>query len=182
VHFGPDRDAATTTRVNAARSRLGLRFWHPAVLLATWFGVGLAPIAPGTCGSLAALPMAWAIRVLWGAPGLALACATVFALGCWAAAAAAKASGVSDPGAIVIDEVVGQWLALLASPFDPLAWALAFVLFRLFDIWKPWPVRWVDRRVTGGLGVMLDDVAAAGYALVALRVLLAMAGVFGVRP
>lgn len=100
--------------------------------------------------------------------------------GWWAAGLVAKASGVQDPGAVVIDEVCGQGLVLLGAPLDPLAWMLAFLLFRIFDIWKPWPVDWVDRRVPGGLGIMLDDIAAAGYALLALRILMAIAGVFRV--
>lgn len=154
---------------------------HPALLLATWFGIGLIPLAPGTWASLAALPFAWAIRSLWGAPSLALAVALIFAVGCWAAAIVAKRSGIADPGAIVIDEIAGQWLVLLAAPLSPLAWSLAFLLFRLFDIWKPWPVRWIDHHVKGGLGIMLDDVAAAGYAVLALSALLAIAGAFGVR-
>lgn len=151
------------------------------MLLATWFGVGLIPIAPGTWGSLAALPFAWAIRSLWGATGLAIAVAIVFFTGWWAAAAVIKTSGIKDPGFLVIDEVAGQWLVLLAAPRDPLAWILAFLLFRIFDIWKPWPVRWADRDITGGLGVMLDDLLAAVYAVLVLSVLLVVGGVFGVR-
>jgi phosphatidylglycerophosphatase A len=152
------------------------------VLLATWFGTGLLPVAPGTWGSLAALPFAWAIRSLWGVPGLAAAAAMVFAVGWWAAGAITKASRVKDPGSIVIDEVAGQWLVLLAASRDPLTWVLAFVLFRVFDIWKPWPVRWADRRIHGGLGIMLDDLLAAVYAVPVLSALLAIGGAFGVRP
>jgi phosphatidylglycerophosphatase A len=151
------------------------------VVLATWFGVGLLPGMPGTWGSLAALPLAWAIRAMWGALGLTAALVLVFAVGCWAAAAVAKASAVQDPSAVVIDEVVGQWLVLIATPVDPLASVFAFLLFRLFDIWKPWPVRWVDRRIKGGFGIMLDDIAAAIYALLALRIVLAIAGAFSVH-
>lgn len=167
--------------MNSAHSRLGLQVWHPAVLIATWCGVGLIPKAPGTCGSLAALPIAWVIRVLWGVPGLAAADAVVFVVGCWAAAAIAGASRIPDPGAVVVDEVAGQWLTLLAAPLDPLAWGLGFALFRLFDIWKPWPVGWLDRHITGGIGIMLDDVAAAAYALCALGALSAIGGAVGVR-
>lgn len=151
------------------------------MLIATWFGVGLIPVAPGTWGSLAALPAAWAIRSSSGIPGLAVAIAVVFILGCWAAGIVTKASGVSDPAAVVVDEVAGQWLVLLAAPFNPLAWTVAFLLFRLFDIWKPWPVRWADRHVKGGFGIMLDDIAAAGYALLVLSAGLAIGGVSGVR-
>lgn len=151
------------------------------MLIATWFGVGLSPLAPGTCGSLAAVALAWAIRAISGAPGLAVAFVVVFSVGIWAADAAAKASGVQDPAAVVVDEVAGQWLVLLAAPFDSLAWVFAFVLFRLFDIWKPWPVSWADRHVKGGFGIMLDDILAAGYALLILTVLRAIGGATGVR-
>jgi phosphatidylglycerophosphatase A len=136
---------------------------------------------PGTWGSLAALPCAWVIRSRWGGAGLAVGAAIVFAVGCWAAGTFAKASGAKDPGAIVIDEVTAQWLVLLAVPLDPLSYAAAFLLFRIFDIWKPWPVRLADRRVAGGLGVMLDDLLAAVYAVLVLSVLLALRGAFGVR-
>jgi phosphatidylglycerophosphatase A len=136
---------------------------------------------PGTWGSLVALPCAWAIRALWGSAGLAVAVAFTVAVGCWAAAKVAKASAAADPGMIVIDEVAGQWLALLPASPDPLSYALGFLLFRIFDIWKPWPVRWADRHVGGGLGIMLDDLLAALYAALALLVLLAIGGAIGVR-
>ena len=161
--------------------RLGLPFRHPAVLLATWFGAGFLPISPGSWGSLAALPFAWVIRSALGVAGLAAAAAIAFFVGWWAAATVAKASAIEDPGAVVIDEVAGQWLVLLAAPLDPLAYALAFALFRVFDIWKPWPARWVDRRVSGGLGIMLDDLLAAVYAVLLLWILLAIGGASGVR-
>ncbi len=149
-------------------------------MFATWFGIGFLPIAPGSWGSLAALPSAWVIRGLFGAAGLAAASVIAFFVGWWAAAIIAKASATEDPGAVVIDEVAGQWLVLLAAPRDPLAYALAFLLFRVFDTWKPWPVRWADRHVTGGLGIMLDDLLAAVYAVLVLLVLLAIAGASGV--
>jgi len=113
--------------------------------------------------------------------GLAAGAAVVFAAGWWAAAVVAKTSEIKDPGAIVIDEVAAQLLVLIATPAEPLAWSMAFVLFRIFDIWKPWPVRWADRRVIGGFGIMLDDLLAAVYAFLVLSVLLAIGGVFGVR-
>jgi len=145
-------------------------------LLGTWFGIGLLPVMPGTWGSLAALPCAWAICRLWGAAGLAIAAAIVFAAGCWAAGTIAKASGAKDPGAIVIDEVAAQWLVLLPAPLDPLSYAAGFLLFRIFYIWKPWPVEWADRRVHGGLGMMLDDLLAAVYAVLALSIILLTGG------
>jgi phosphatidylglycerophosphatase A len=147
------------------------------VLLATWFGVGLLPRMPGTWGSLAALPFGWALASLLGVPGLAIATAALFVVGCWAAGHVAKAAGIKDPGAIVIDEVAAQWLTLLAAPLAPLPYALAFLLFRLFDIWKPWPVRWADRAVGGGFGIMLDDMLAAVYALLILLAIEAIIGV-----
>jgi phosphatidylglycerophosphatase A len=170
-----------TGRLPYVRNRLGLPFRHPAVLLATWFGAGLLPVSPGSWGALAALPVAWAIRCLWGVPGLAIAAAVAFALGWWAAATVARASGLADPGAIVIDEVAAQWLMLLAAPLDLPAWAVGFLLFRLFDICKPWPIGWADRRIHGGFGIMLDDLLAAGYAVLVLSVLLAIGGASGVR-
>ncbi len=151
------------------------------MLLATWFGVGLLPVTPGSWGSLAALPFAWAIVKLWGVAGLAAAAAIAFFVGWWAAATVAKASAIEDPGAIVIDEVAAQWLVLLPAPPAPLPYALAFLLFRIFDIWKPWPVRWAERRIKGGLGIMLDDFLAAAYAVLVLLVLLVIGGVSGVR-
>ena len=138
--------------------------YHPATLIATWFGSGLMPWAPGSWGSLAALPFAWAIGRLGGAPGLVLAAAALFLLGWWAADAAIRGSGINDPGAIVVDEVVGQWVTLSVAPVDPIAYGVGFLLFRLFDVWKPWPASWADRCVRGGLGIMLDDVFAGIYA------------------
>lgn len=161
------------------RDRLGLPLHHPAALLATWFGAGLLPLMPGSWGSLAALPCAWAIRVFAGPLALAAATLLAFAVGCWAAAAVARASGRADPGFIVIDEVAAQWLVVLAAPLDWRAYLAAFLLFRVFDIAKPWPIRALERRVKGGVGVMLDDVAAAVYAG---ALLLVAEAIFVVRP
>jgi phosphatidylglycerophosphatase A len=158
---------------------IGLPYWHPAALLATWFGAGLLPAMPGTWGSLAALPCAWAIRAAAGPAALAAAAILAFALGCWAAARVARAGGHTDPGYVVIDEVAAQFLVLVAAPLDWRAYAAAFLLFRIFDITKPWPAGTVERRVKGGLGIMLDDVVAALYALVLLIV---GEGALGVRP
>ena len=162
-------------------NQLGLPVWHPAVLLATWFGIGLLPITPGTWGSLAALPFAWAIRSHLGTTGLATASVLAFAIGWCAASTVSEASGIEDPRAVVIDEVAAQWLVLLPAPLDPLAYTLAFLLFRFFDIWKPWPVWWADHHVKGGLGIMLDDLLAAVYAVALLSGLLAIGGVSRVR-
>lgn len=128
--------------------------------IALGFGSGLSPWAPGTAGSLAALLPWLALRLLpW--PAYLAVLLLAFALGVWACGRAARRVGLHDPGAFVWDEFVGQWLALLPVLAGP--WwgvALGFALFRLFDVWKPWPVRWADRSLDGGLGVMADDVLA----------------------
>ncbi|HWG80591.1 MAG TPA: phosphatidylglycerophosphatase A [Stellaceae bacterium] len=144
---------------------------HPASLLATWFGAGLLPVAPGTWGSLAALPFAWAIATLLGQPALLVAAAMVFCVGWWAATQVGRASGITDDGSIVIDEVAGQWLTLAVVPPSAAAYVLGFLLFRVFDITKPWPARTAERRIPGGLGVMADDIVAGVYAALLLYVL-----------
>ena len=139
-------------------------------LIATLFGTGYLRPAPGTWGSLAALPLAWALHVLGGFPLVAAATLGVFALGWWATAEMTRGAADHDPSEIVIDEVAGQWLALWPVSAgawhvgaDILAlwpgWIVAFLGFRLFDIWKPGPVGWADRR-GDALGTMLDDVFA----------------------
>ena len=138
--------------------------WHPATVLATWFGAGRLRPAPGTWGSLAALPCAAGITWLGGPWALAGGAAVVFLAGVWASGQFARASGEHDAGMIVVDEVAGQWLALLPVATDLKYYVLAFLLFRAFDIAKPWPISWLDRRVGGGLGVMIDDVAAGAAA------------------
>jgi phosphatidylglycerophosphatase A len=140
--------------------RPALPFFHPVTLIATWFGAGLIRGAPGTWGSLAALPCAAGLHLLGGPWLLAGATGLAALAGIWASARYAAALGSGDPGAVVIDEVAGQWLALLPLPLDLWWYAAAFALFRLFDIAKPWPIGWLDRNVHGGLGIMADDLAA----------------------
>jgi len=175
--------AGMTFRGAAIRERpshiAGLPWWHPAALIATGFGAGLLPIGPGSWGSLAALIAGWFIVAYAGYAALAAAALLAFALGWWAAARVARASGAQDPGFIVIDEITAQWLVLFVLPLDGRWYAAAFLLFRLFDIAKPWPIRTVERRAAGGLGVMLDDVLAALYAVL---LLLITEGALGVRP
>jgi phosphatidylglycerophosphatase A len=144
---------------------------HPAGWIATALGAGLSPKAPGTAGSLIALLPWWFL--LHGLPiGTYVAVLVAgFLVGVWACGAAGKRLGVHDHGALVWDEVIGMWITLLAAPAQWWWMAAGFVLFRLFDIWKPWPVRLADRRVHGGLGVMLDDVAAGIYALIVLQLI-----------
>ncbi len=142
----------------------GLPFWHPACLLSTWFGAGLLPHIPGTWGSAAALPFAWLIASEFGTTGLVVAAAAAFGVGVWAAGIYVQRSGIPDPGPVVIDEVAGQWVTLAFAPVSPLAYLVGFLLFRAFDVLKPWPAGWADRRVAGGFGAMLDDMLAAFYA------------------
>lgn len=143
--------------------RAGISLLHPAFVLSTWFGSGLMAKAPGTWGSLAALPFAWGLSKWGGMPALLGASAVCSLIGWWAASVYVRKTGTDDPKEVVIDEVAGQWLVLAAVPADPVLFALGFVLFRLFDIFKPWPVGWADRHLGGGLGIMADDLLAAVY-------------------
>jgi len=136
--------------------------------IATLFGVGKLLVVPGTLASLAALPFAWAITSTWGTTGLAAATMVASGIGWWSVHIYTSETGDADPSEVVVDELVGQWIALLSVPQELALYAVAFVLFRLFDIWKPWPIRWADRSVPGGLGVMLDDVLAGGLAAAVL--------------
>lgn len=141
-----------------------------ATTIATSFGAGFSPLAPGTMGTLTAIPMAWAV----GKGGtIAFVAATIFIslLGIWAGDVFQKAHGTDDDQRIVVDEVAGYFVTLLLVPRGLPQLALAFVLFRLFDIWKPWPVRLIDRKVGGGLGVMADDLAAGVYGMIVLYLL-----------
>lgn len=137
-------------------------FW-----LATWFGCGLARPAPGTWGTLGGLP--FGIFLMMGSPVyLAAGIVIVFAAGFWAAREFEKATGECDAPVIVIDEVAGVWFTLLAATQTPLSVLLAFLLFRSFDILKPWPVSWCDKKLSGAWGVMMDDIAAGIYAAACL--------------
>jgi len=129
-------------------------------LVATWFGSGLSPVAPGTVGTLATVPVYLALWAL-GAPAWSVAVAAVVAtaIGVPAAAAVARVEGVKDPSIVVIDEVAGYLFACSALPYSWTAAAVGFVLFRCLDIAKPGPIAWLE-KLPGGWGVMLDDVLA----------------------
>ena len=150
----------------------------PAGWLACGFGSGLAPVAQGTFGSLAAL-LPWLLLRRLPLPAHVLALLAAFGIGVWACGAANRALQVADHRSIVWDEFVGQWVALLPllvlvpATGAALAWSMlaGFALFRLFDVWKPWPIGWLDRRVKGGLGVMVDDLLAGVFAAVVLALL-----------
>ena len=141
-----------------------------AYALATGLGSGYSPIVPGTAGSAMGLLLFWplaSLPVAWQAG----ACALVFLLGVLASAHVARASGIEDPGIVVADEVVGMWITLLLVPLTPLTVAAGFVLFRVMDVWKPWPARQLE-HLPGGWGIMADDVMAGVYANLVLQVLL----------
>ena len=138
--------------------------YPPSTQIATLFGIGRVPLVPGTLASLAALPVGWWLAVVGGWPTLLSAAIWVTLLGIWAGGRHAKATGKKDPSECVIDEVAGQWVALLPVAFTGRLFnapvlAIAFLLFRAFDILKPWPISRFE-RYPGGLGIMLDDVAA----------------------
>ena len=144
---------------------------HPAHLIAFGFGAGLMPKAPGTWGTLVAIPF-YFLALRLGGTSAVLTCAFVFfVLGIWASAVAGKALGVADHGGIVIDEIAAFVLVLAFTPQGLLWLVVAFVLFRIFDITKPWPIRYFDRTLKGGFGVMFDDLLAAIAAIAILLLL-----------
>jgi len=141
----------------------------PSYILATWFGCGLVPIAPGTAGSAAAIAIAYFLPI----PPYAFAFLAILItpLGIWAAGETAKQVGQEDPRLVVIDEVAGQWLTLAAAlTINWKSLLFAFLLFRLFDIFKPFPVNRLE-ALPGGLGIMADDLAAGLYAALVIFVL-----------
>ncbi len=142
----------------------------PARVLATWFGCGLFPWGPGTVGSLAAVVIAWALHTYAHTDRVTLAILIALLLvpGIWSATVTERSIGREDPGLVVVDEVLGQWVTLLGAAIrDWRTLAAAFLLFRLFDIWKPWPVRQFE-KLPEGAGIVADDLAAGVYAAVIL--------------
>jgi phosphatidylglycerophosphatase A len=142
---------------------------QPVHLLALGFGAGLAPVAPGTFGSLVGLAFALTLAPLGWAWNIAAVAAAV-AAGVWICGESARRLGVHDHPAIVWDEIAGMMITMLAAPAVWWGAPLAFVLFRLFDIAKPWPIREVDHGMGGGVGIMLDDVMAGVFAGLILTV------------
>jgi phosphatidylglycerophosphatase A len=139
----------------------------PVHLLAFGFGLGLAPKAPGTVGTLLGVVFAWLVLDLGLAVQIAIGVA-MFVAGIWICGDSSRRIGQHDPGGIVWDEIAAMYLTLLVAPPTITAWILAFGLFRAFDIVKPWPIRDLDHRMGGGLGIMLDDLVAALYAAILL--------------
>jgi phosphatidylglycerophosphatase A len=151
------------SRQNLARKVLT----DPVHMLAFGFGTGLAPVAPGTVGSLLGVALAWLTLNLGLITQIGCA-AFLFLSGIWICGESARRLGIHDHGGIVWDEIAGMYVTLLVAPFTISAWILGFLLFRAFDIVKPWPIRDLDHRLGGGLGIMLDDLVAALYAAILL--------------
>lgn len=144
--------------------------WSAARLIYTGLGLGLAPKAPGTFGTLLGLPLYWLLTPFsW--PVYLAATVLVSLVGWWAANQAERDLGRHDAPEVVIDEVAGYMVTMFLAPAMPGVMIWGFLMFRLFDIWKPWPISWVDQKMPGGLGVMVDDLLAGVYAWLALQLI-----------
>jgi phosphatidylglycerophosphatase A len=151
-------------------SGTGLRLSSPPIAIATWFGCGYFPVAPGTAGSLAALALAYPLAhwAHWRPLYFGVLAVAILPIGIWSAGITAEESNLKDPGIVVVDEVLGQWIALAgATVLNWKSWLAAFLLFRLFDIWKPPPVRRLE-ALPSGTGIVADDVMAGVYGALVL--------------
>jgi phosphatidylglycerophosphatase A len=148
---------------------------HIIMALATGFYVGMIPRAPGTWGSLAAF-LPWFFLKDLSLPSYLAVLMFVFVLGFFVSGSAEKILDRPDAGPIVIDEFLGMFITLTLAPPHPGAWILGFILFRIFDIFKPFPVSWFDRQIHGGIGIMMDDVVAGLYALCSLQLIWSVVG------
>ena len=154
-----------------SNKRLGVQSLSgTANFIALGGGLGLAPKAPGTFGTLLGIPLLFLMPT--NIVAYLVVVAILFALGVWCCDVCAKNLGVHDHPGIVWDEVVGYLITMIAVPKTALWIVVGFILFRIFDILKPWPIGWVDKQVEGGLGIMLDDVLAAVFALVVIQIAL----------
>jgi phosphatidylglycerophosphatase A len=154
----------------AAQPTVHFLLQHPAHFIALGAGAGLTRHAPGTVGTLVAIPLAWLLHDYAGDAGFVIAICAVLALGVWAAQITGKALGSPDHRGIVIDEIGAFLIVLFLVGPEPRLQVLAFVLFRAFDILKPPPIRALDAALKNGIGVMLDDVLAAAYTLIVMAV------------
>lgn len=155
-----------TTSAKSPNLQLLLR--HPAHFFGLGFGSGLAPKAPGTFGTLVGYPLFWLISVYALSTQLIII-SGLFIVGIYFCDMTGKALGVSDHGGIVWDEIVAMMLVLAFTPNQWQWWLMAFLLFRLFDIWKPYPIRQFDAKLKNGFGVMFDDLLAAIYAIIGIQ-------------
>lgn len=143
---------------------------NPLHILAFGFGSGLAPFAPGTFGTLMAIPL-YLLMLKLSLVSYLIFVAIICIAGIWICDKSSKLLGVHDHGGIVWDEFAGFFITMIAAPAGWIWIVIGFLLFRLFDIWKPWPISFLDKKVDGGLGIMIDDVVAGIYALVCLQLL-----------
>lgn len=155
----------TNVGSNISQREQNTKFWlaHPVRLLACGFGTGLVPKAPGTAGTLVAIPFAF-LFIIFGPIGYWILTASTFFLGVYLCKKTTEAIGIEDDPRIVWDEVVGFLVTLYFVPLTFIWILIAFGLFRYFDIVKPWPIGWVDKRVTNAWGIMLDDIIAGVFA------------------
>ena len=154
--------------MNFARPTAAFAFSHPAHFIALGFGAGLSRYVPGTCGTLVAFPIWWLVGGSYEPLLLLGILAGLFAVGVWACGRTGRDLGIADHGAMCWDEIVAFLLVLALVPDEPAWQAGAFVLFRIFDVLKPAPIRQFELRFKGGFGVMFDDILAAGYTLLIL--------------
>ena len=148
-------------------------FTNPVYLTACGFGTGLIPKAPGTFGTLVAIPIVTAVSWL-SIPLQFAVIATMFLIGCFVCQTVAKSLDDNDPGVIVWDEIVGYCVAMLMVPLSLPAIIAGFLIFRFFDILKPWPISWVEKKYSGGFGIMIDDVIAGVGCNACLQILIVM--------
>lgn len=161
----------------ASKNSLPRWVWkRPDAIFACGFGTGAAPYAPGTFGTLVGLPFYWFMQDL-GLIWYLLVCGLLFVFGVWICGRTARALGVHDHGGIVWDEIVGYLITMIMAPAGWVWWLTGFLLFRIFDILKPWPIKVLDQRVGGGFGIMIDDVLAGVFAAISLQ-LIVYANVF----
>lgn len=148
----------------------GMTIENPHALISTWFGCGLIRPAPGTIGSLAAIPFGYAINYYTHPAFLLLAALILFIASAYSVKIYGKKSGIVDNQSIVVDEVIGMWIAGAAAFTSIYLWIWAFLLFRFFDIRKPWPASFFDKKVKNCFGVIMDDVVAGFYALLGVSI------------
>jgi phosphatidylglycerophosphatase A len=170
---GPQRYLPIKAMRDAAPPRPHWDWRRPHHWIAFGFGAGLSPRAPGTVGTLAAIPLYLALQAL-SPLGYLLVLILLFLVGLWACDKTARELAEGDPGAIVWDEILGFLVTMALTPPGWISILLGFIFFRLFDILKPWPIGALDRRVKGGLGILLDDLAAGVMAWGMLQAVLAM--------
>jgi len=145
-------------------------------VLCTWFGLGKLKPAPGTWGSAGALPFAWLLQEFGGSWAVAIAAAAISFIALWAIRLFLVRWPGEDPGEVVIDEVAGQWLTLIFVPNDPVFYLAAFAVFRFFDTTKIWPASWADNNLSGAPGVLIDDLFAGVYGMLAMLVIVQVWG------